>query len=104
MISWRDAGAGFSAGYDRFQRPYPATSIEKLSDFLPVAVKLTPATVGAAEPSLSQDCLTALRAYLEAVEERGEEQVEVEEQEEVIGSDRKRLRKAVVDSSDDDQL
>ena len=57
--------------YDRHRRPIPNTSIEKLSDFLPIAVQLTPASAGTDEPSLSQDCLSALRAFLAAEEGGG---------------------------------
>ena len=62
--------------YDARRRPVLQTSTEKLSDFLPVAVKCTPATAGSDEPSLAQDCMSALRAYLgdgEDGEEEGEE-------------------------------
>ena len=67
---------------------------------MPIAVQVTPASVGTDEPSLSQDCLTALRAYLQAGEEGGEEQLEAEE--EPIGRNSKKARKAVVQSDDED--
>ena len=66
---------------------------------MPIVVQTTPATAGTAEPSLSQDCLAALRAYLQAGEEGGEE--EMEEEEEPIGRSSKKPRKAVVQSDED---
>ena len=85
--------------YDSRRRPIPQTSVESFSDFLPIAVQTTPATAGSNEPSLSQDCLTALRAYLQAGEEGGEEQVV--EEEEPVAQSRKKARKAVVQSDED---
>ena len=63
--------------YDAQRKPRIMCSVEQICDFLPVAVKVTPATEGSDEPSLSQDCMLALREYLgegEAGEEgEGEE-------------------------------
>ena len=88
------------ANYDSRRRPIPQTSVESFSDFIPIAVQTTPATAGSNEPSLSQDCLAALRAYLQAGEEGGEEEMEGEE-EEPIGRSSKKARKAVVSSDED---
>ena len=51
------------AGYDAQRRPVFQVSTETWENFLPVAVKTTPASLGSDEPSLSQDCMSALRAW-----------------------------------------
>ena len=60
------------ADYDARRRPIIMCSLEKVCNFLPVAVKVTPSTEGSDEPSLSQDCMLALREYMGEGEE-GEE-------------------------------
>ena len=53
------------AGYRRENRknvPYPQTSVEPRSAFLPIVVKTNKNAAG--EPSLTEDCLSALRAHL----------------------------------------
>ena len=89
------------ADYDSHRRPIPQRTQESFSDFLPIAVQVTPATVGSDEPGLSKDCLAALRAHLNAGEEGGEEEMEVEEEEPSIGRSSKKPRKAVVSSDED---
>ena len=51
------------AGYDAQRRPIFQVSTETWESFLPVAVKTTPASLGSDEPSLSQDGMSALRAW-----------------------------------------
>jgi len=62
--------------YNEKRRPVYATSVEKLSEFLPITVKNTGSK---AEPTLSSDCLTALRTYLklQVEEESSEEEVRI---------------------------
>ena len=50
-------------GYDPQRRPLFQVSTETWESFLPVAVKTTPGSQGSNEPSLSQDCMSALRAW-----------------------------------------
>ena len=49
---------------DSRRRRTISSSMENFSDFVPIAVAVTPATVGTDEPSLSQDCMVALREYV----------------------------------------
>ena len=80
--------------YNAKRQPVLLTSLEKLCDFLPVAVECTPATEGSKEPSLSQACMTALRKFIAGGgEQEGEEQEQ--EEDEMAGSSRgKKVRKA----------
>ena len=64
-LSWGKQPAFRLAPASYVQRKVLAqTSVELLSDILPIAVKVTPGTVDSNEPSLSQDCMSALRQYL----------------------------------------
>ena len=76
------------------RRPITYRSVEKVSDILPVAVKVTPASApkGSDKPVLSQDCMDALRAYL--VHEVDKEEELVVDEDACDTQKLKRLRKS----------
>lgn len=60
--------------YDARRKPIFSTSVEALEDFLPIQVKLTrKGSINANEPSVSQDCMNALREYMKSSSSCGEE-------------------------------
>ena len=89
--------------YDERRRPVIVTSVERVSRFLPIAVKLTPASKKD-HPVLSKDCMSAIRLH---VSKDGTETAE--DAWSVVSSDsdeqpvpRKRLRKNPARVDDDD--
>ena len=86
------------AGYEGRRKVFE-TSVESLDDFLPVAVALTPATEGSDEPSLSQACMSALRAHLQAGNKQQPEG-EGDGEEEAGAAHGKRARKAAARTRD----
>lgn len=53
--------------YDARRKPIYSTSVESVSDFLPIEVKVTKGSAPSSasnEPSLSQDCMDTLRSYM----------------------------------------
>ena len=87
------------AGYERNRRPIYSTTTEKMSDFLPITVKNTGS---GAEPTLSSDCLSALRTYLKLQKDKDPEQPQDSSEEEAPVKRKGKFRRVLESESDND--
>ena len=89
-------------GYSKKRKPYPLTSIEQLTSFVPVAVELTPKSSDNA-PVLTKACTAALRSFIAGeAGEAGEEVQNEDSDTEGVVVKAKRRRIAVIEDEDDD--
>ena len=87
--------------YDAHRRVIQHKSLEAVKDFLPVVVATIKSPPN--EPALSKDCMSALRAYMQAEEHGPEEDVAlVDDDDTPVQEPRKRLRKTSHIINDDD--
>lgn len=75
--------------YDSRRKPIISSSVESLDDFLPIEVVLTKGSKVENEPTVNQDCMDALRSYMNMIRSSSSDEEDCSEEEEEDGDNSK---------------